>query len=81
MRCLLLCATGPSALLADVRLPALFGDHMALQRERPIHAWGKGTPVERVSAPMQARYAWAADPDGNLVNGAELPASPFRTMP
>ena len=34
----------------------------------------------KVQAPVQARYAWAADPKGNLVNGAGLPASPFRTM-
>ena len=33
-----------------------------------------------VNAPVQARYAWAADPKGNLFNGAGLPASPFRTM-
>ena len=33
-----------------------------------------------VPEPVQARYAWAADPEGNLTNGAGLPASPFRTM-
>ena len=33
-----------------------------------------------VGEPVQARYAWAADPEGNLINGAGLPASPFRTM-
>ena len=33
-----------------------------------------------VPAPVRARYAWAADPEGNLINGAGLPASPFRTM-
>ena len=32
-----------------------------------------------VDAPLQARYAWAADPSGNLFNSAGLPASPFRT--
>ncbi len=32
-----------------------------------------------VPAPVQARYAWADDPEGNLINGAGLPASPFRT--
>ena len=32
-----------------------------------------------VSMPVHARYAWAADPKGNLANGAGLPASPFRT--
>ena len=33
-----------------------------------------------VKAPAQARYAWAADPKGNLFNASGLPASPFRTM-
>ncbi len=33
-----------------------------------------------VQTPVQARYAWADDPEGNLINGAGLPASPFRTM-
>lgn len=33
-----------------------------------------------VQVPIQARYAWADDPKGNLMNGAGLPASPFRTM-
>ena len=32
-----------------------------------------------VDAPLKARYAWAAAPDGNLFNKAGLPASPFRT--
>ena len=32
-----------------------------------------------VEAPVSARYAWAAAPDGNLFNKAGLPASPFRT--
>ena len=33
-----------------------------------------------VKRPVQARYAWAADPKANLFSGAGLPASPFRTM-
>ena len=32
-----------------------------------------------VSAPVAVRYAWAENPDCNLVNGAGLPASTFRT--
>jgi len=32
-----------------------------------------------VKQPVAARYAWAADPECNLFNGAGLPASPFRT--
>lgn len=33
----------------------------------------------QVSAPVEARYAWADNPVGNLTNGSGLPASPFRT--
>jgi sialate O-acetylesterase len=32
-----------------------------------------------VSKPTAVRYAWAGDPLNNLVNGAGLPASPFRS--
>ena len=29
--------------------------------------------------PIAVRYAWADNPACNLVNGADLPAAPFRT--
>lgn len=32
-----------------------------------------------VSLPVAARYNWADNPEGNLINGAGLPAPPFRT--
>jgi len=32
-----------------------------------------------INAPKAVRYSWAANPKGNLVNGADLPASPFST--
>ncbi len=32
-----------------------------------------------VKPPAAARYAWANNPEGNLYNGAGLPATPFRT--
>jgi sialate O-acetylesterase len=33
----------------------------------------------QIAAPAAVRYAWANNPDCNLMNGAGLPASPFRT--
>ena len=33
----------------------------------------------QVKTPVAVRYAWANNPDCNLVNKAGLPASPFRT--
>jgi sialate O-acetylesterase len=32
-----------------------------------------------VAAPIALRYAWLDFPETNLVNSADLPASPFRT--
>ena len=34
---------------------------------------------DNVIDPISVRYAWADNPDCNLVNSADLPASPFRT--
>ena len=34
---------------------------------------------DKVPHPVAVRYAWAENPVGNLVNGADLPAMPFRT--
>jgi sialate O-acetylesterase len=34
---------------------------------------------KNVQTPVAARYNWADNPDGNFVNGAGLPAAPFRT--
>lgn len=49
----------------------------------PATATVKGATVTVLSllvpVPVAIRYAWADDPDGNLVNGAGLPAAPFRT--
>ncbi len=33
----------------------------------------------QIAAPIAVRYAWADNPTCNLYNGADLPASPFRT--
>ncbi len=43
---ILLCAL---PLRAQVRLPALFSDHMVVQRQRPVHVWGMGDPGESVT--------------------------------
>lgn len=36
------------AVHAEVRLPQFYGDHMVLQRQRPIPVWGWATPGEKV---------------------------------
>ena len=35
--------------LADVRLPKLFGDHMVLQRRKPVPIWGWADPGEKLA--------------------------------
>jgi hypothetical protein len=53
------------------------------RRWRPASARIEGEKVivssTEVKEPVAVRYAWEPNPDGNLVNGAGLPASPFRT--
>lgn len=34
---------------AEVRLPAIFGDHMIVQRDAPVHVWGTASPGEAVA--------------------------------
>jgi sialate O-acetylesterase len=48
---LLLCCFVAAA-SADVRLPAIFGDHMALQREAPVPVWGWADPAEEVTVTL-----------------------------
>jgi sialate O-acetylesterase len=50
---------------------------------QPATAKIKGNVVQvgsaKVPSPVAVRYDWANNPDGNLYNGAGLPAMPFRT--
>jgi hypothetical protein len=43
---LLLLLIGISA-ECEVTLPALLADHMVIQRDRPIHFWGKAKPYRQ----------------------------------
>ena len=31
----------------------------------------------KIERPLHVRYSWSDNPDGNLYNGEELPATPF----
>lgn len=44
---------------AEVTLPALFGDHMVIQRNLPVHVWGRATTGEVVSVSLQSGTASA----------------------
>ena len=61
----LFCTALSADLWADVRVPALFGDHMVVQRDMPIHVWGWADPGETVSVDFRGETAVAiASPDG-----------------
>lgn len=52
----LLCA--PAA-LAALEVPAIFGDHMILQRDRPVPVWGWASPGEEVTVAFAGQQATA----------------------
>lgn len=52
----LLCA--PAA-LAALEVPAIFGDHMILQRDRPVPIWGWASPGEEVTVAFAGQQATA----------------------
>lgn len=56
-------AACPSSGLADVRLPALFSDHLVLQRGKPIPVWGWADAGEAVTVSIagQTQPATAGD--------------------
>ena len=39
----------PSGAFADVRLPAIFSDHLVLQAEAPVKVWGWADPAEPIT--------------------------------
>ncbi len=47
--CLALSLVVPRELTADVQMPAVFSDHMVLQRNASVPVWGWAEPGERVS--------------------------------
>lgn len=58
-----------------LRLAAVLGDHMVLQREQPIRIWGWATPGEVVHASLARRHArTVAGRDGKFL--LRLPALP-----
>ena len=55
----------PGPAPAEVRLPAVFSDHMVLQRQMPVPVWGWASPGEKVTVKLADQQAEAtADKDG-----------------
>jgi sialate O-acetylesterase len=61
---------------ATVRLPALVGSHMVLQRGRPVPVWGWAAPGEQVSITFRGKTYAASAPDATGRWQATLPATP-----
>ncbi len=65
---------------AEVKLPALFGDHMVLQQEATLPVWGWAEPGEKVTVTFGDKKAEAtAGADGKW--RCDLPAIPAGTPP
>src|SRR3954468_12528144 len=57
----------PATQPAGLRLPHVFGDHMILQRDRPVPVWGWATPGANVIATFgPATASSAADATGRF---------------
>ncbi len=60
-----LLAAGATEAPAELRLPAIFSDHMVLQQEMPLTVWGWAEPGVRVDVAFRAQRVTAtADRDG-----------------
>lgn len=62
---------------AEVRLPAIFGNHMVLQRNQPLPVWGRAAPGERITVTLanQTQRTTADSAGKCLVRFAPRPAS------
>lgn len=50
---------------AVLSLPAIFSDHMVLQREQPVRIWGSARPAEKISIAFHGqRFETTADTQG-----------------
>ena len=56
-----------SAATAEVKLAQIFGDHMVLQRGKPIHVWGRAEPGEKLTVSFKGQKVTAkARKDGRF---------------
>ena len=71
------CLVLVSNLQAELRLPAIFGDHMVLQQQQPNPVWGWDTPGTKIAVSFAGQnYSTTAGEDGKwTVKLAPLPAN------
>ena len=79
---LLLASLLTASARADVKLPAIFGDHMVLQRDALIPVWGTAAPGEEVTVSIAGQTVITqAGPDGKWsVKLAKLAAAGPHTL-
>lgn len=78
--CLALLLGPLPSIQAEVRLPAIFGDHMVLQQEKTIPVWGTAAPGESITVTLGTiSDRTVAKPDGKW--RVDLPAQPPATSP
>ncbi len=53
------CLVSAQAVVADVSLPNIFGDHMVLQRDQKNRVWGKANAGEQVTVKIAAQVKQA----------------------
>jgi len=76
-------AGGLVSALADVRLPAIFSDHMVLQAGKPLLLWGWANPAEAVSVSIAGQQqSTTADASGQwqVALSALAPTSTATTL-
>ncbi len=69
------------AALATLELPAIFSDHMVLQRDQAIPVWGTATPGEVVTVRLEGSPARQDRADIHGHWRVDLPAEPASTNP
>ena len=79
-----------AALHAEVRLPAVFSDHMVVQRDCPVRVWGWATEGERVRVrfagqerltyAFENRWAVTFDPVPACAEGGEIVVEGFNRV-
>lgn len=58
----------PAAGKSEIKLPALFSDHMVLQRDMDVPVWGTASPGEKVTVTLGSITATTqADPSGKWI--------------
>jgi sialate O-acetylesterase len=69
---------GITSLKAEVKLPAIFGDHMVLQQQTDAAIWGKATPgksVKVVTSWNKKSYSANSDKEGNWKTKVSTPSA------